>query len=49
MVGFYKSGHISRHVKEELAWAIDKWLQVLRNIMLLKTVIPLSIYRIKLF
>ena len=26
--------------KEELAWAIDKWLQVVSNAMLFKTVIP---------
>ena len=33
---------ISRHLKEELAWATDKkWLQVISNIMLFKTVIPL--------
>ena len=27
-------------LKEELAWAIDKWLRVIGNIMLFKTVIP---------
>ena len=27
--------------KEELAWATDKWLQVVSNKMLFKTVIPL--------
>ena len=27
--------------KEELAWTIDKWLQVIGNKMLFKTVIPL--------
>ena len=31
----------TRHLKEELAWAIDKQLQVISNIMLFKTVIPL--------
>ena len=29
--------------KEELAWAIDKWLQLIINKMLFKTVIPLRI------
>ena len=33
--------HVSRHLKEELAWATYRWLQVLSNIMLFKTVIPL--------
>ena len=32
-------------LKEELAWAIDKWLWVIINTMLLKTVIPLRILR----
>ena len=27
---------ISSHLKEELAWAIDKWLQVISTIMLFK-------------
>ena len=27
--------------KEELTWAVDKWLQVIINIMLFKTVIAL--------
>ena len=31
--------HVSRHLKEELAWAADKWLS---NIMLFETVIPLK-------
>ena len=30
--------HVSRHLKEELAWAIDKWLRVISNTMLFKTV-----------
>ena len=34
--------HVSRPLKEELAWATDKWLQVISNIMLFKTVIPLE-------
>ena len=33
--------HVSRRLKEELASATDKWLQVISNIMLFKTVIPL--------
>ena len=33
--------HVSRRLKEELAWATDKWLQVISNTMLFKTVIPL--------
>ena len=33
--------HISKHLKEELAWATDKWLWVISNIMLFKIVIPL--------
>ena len=32
---------ISRHVKEEIAWAIDKQLRVIGYVMLFKTVIPL--------
>ena len=27
---------VSSHLKEELAWAIDKWLQVISTIMLFK-------------
>ena len=34
---------VLRHLKEELAWAIDKWLQLIINKMLFKTVIPLRI------
>ena len=30
---------VSRHLKQELAWAIDKWLRVISNPMLFKTVI----------
>ena len=33
--------HISRHLKEELAWATYKRLLFISNIMLFKTVIPL--------
>ena len=32
---------VSRHLKEELAWATNKWLWVISNKMLFKTVIPL--------
>ena len=28
--------HISCHVKEELTWAVDKWLRVINTIMLFK-------------
>ena len=38
----YMNIHISRHLQEELAWAIDRWLQVISKIMLFKTVIPLK-------
>ena len=27
----YMNAHVSRHLKEELAWAIDTWLQVISN------------------
>ena len=33
--------HVLRHLKEELAWTIDKWLQFISNVMLLTAVIPL--------
>ena len=29
---------VSRHLKEELAWAMDKWFWVISNKMLFKTV-----------
>ena len=35
--------HILRHLKEELAWAIDEQLWVFSNEKLFKTVIPLRI------
>ena len=34
---------------KKLAWATDKLLEVISNIMLFKTVIPLRIQRIKQF
>ena len=34
--------HVLRPLKEELAWVIDKRLQVISDIMLVKTVIPLK-------
>ena len=37
----YVNIHILRNLKEELAWAIDKWLQVISNVMLFKTAILL--------
>ena len=30
-----------KHVREEVAWSIDKWLHVISNEVLFKTVIPL--------
>ena len=36
-------------LKEELAWVIDKWLQVISNKMLFKIVVPLRNPRIKPF
>ena len=33
----------SRRLKEELAWAIDKRLQLIINITYIKTIIPLRI------
>ena len=39
----YVNVHVSRHLKEELAWAIDKRLRAISYIMLIKTVIPLKI------
>ena len=37
----YVNIHALGHLKDELAWAIDKWLWVTSNKMLFKTVIPL--------
>ena len=37
----YMNVRASRHLKEELAWVIDKWLWVISNKMLFKTVIRL--------
>ena len=45
----YMNIHVSRHLKEELAWAIDKWLQVISNKMLFKTVIPLRNFKTILY
>ena len=44
----YVNVRISKSLKEELAWAIDKWLQLISNKMLFKIVIPLRNQRIKL-
>ena len=38
----YVNIHISRQLKEELSWAIDKQLQFILNTMLVKTVIRTS-------
>ena len=39
----YVNVHVSRHLKEELSWAIDKRLRLIIIKMLFKTVIPLRI------
>ena len=39
----YVNVYILRHLKEKLAWAIDKWLQVISDTVLFKTVVPLRI------
>ena len=36
----YVNVRVSKSLKEELAWAIDKRLRVISNKMLFKTVIP---------
>ena len=41
--------YVSRRLKEELAWAIDKQFQLIINTMLFIIVIPLRFYRIKPF
>ena len=28
--------HISSHVKEEMTWAVDKWLRIISSMMLFK-------------
>ena len=40
----YVGMHISRNLKEELAWAIDKRLWVICNVMLFKTDVPIRNY-----
>ena len=39
----YVNVRVSRRLKEELAWAIDKRLRLIINAILFKTVIPLRI------
>ena len=39
----YVNARVSRRLKEELGWAIDKQLRLIINEMLFKTVIPLRI------
>ena len=39
----YVNVHISRRLKEELAWTIDKQLWLIINTVLFETVIPLRI------
>ena len=36
----YMNVCVSRRLKEELAWVIDKWLRVISNKILFKTVVP---------
>ena len=43
----YVNVHVLRHLKEELAWVIDKWLWVISNKILFKIVLPLRNQRIK--
>ena len=38
-----------KEFKEDLAWAIDKWFQLINIVLLFKTVIPLRNWRIKSF
>ena len=41
----YKSGcsiHVSRSLKEEMVWVIDKWFQVISIALLLKAIIATS-------
>ena len=47
----YVNVHVSKSLKEELAWAIEKRLRVVSNKMLFKTAIPYSgkILRAKIF
>ena len=37
----YMNVHVSRYLKEELAWVIDKQLRAISTKMLFKTVLPL--------
>ena len=41
--------HVSSHLKEELTWAIDKWLLVISTIMLYKNSKSTKELRIKPF
>ena len=43
------SARVLRRLKQELAWATDKQLRVISNILLFKTLIPLRNLRIKPF
>ena len=45
----YMGIHISRCLKGELAWAVHKQLQVISDVMLFKTVIPLRNKRMNPF
>ena len=37
----YVNVQVLRRLKEKLAWVTDKWLKVISNKMLFKTVVPL--------
>ena len=39
----YLNISVSKHLREELAWDIHKWLQVISSTLLFKTVISLRI------
>ena len=45
----YVNIRVLRLLKEELAWVINKWLQVISNKMLFITVVPLRNQRINRF
>ena len=38
----YLNACVSRHLKQELTWAIDKWFWFISTTMLFKTVIPVE-------
>ena len=30
--------HVLNHVKEEMSWAVDKWLRIISSLMLFKNI-----------